>query len=54
MTRTKILSAFFIVTLVYVLLSFFAGRDGIIVYNRLQKQKRAISRQKALIQKINE
>ena len=54
MTRTKILSAVFIGTLVYVLLSFFAGRDGIIVYNRLQKQKRAISRQTALIQKINE
>ena len=54
MTRTKILSSVFIGTLVYVLLSFFAGRDGIIVYNRLQKQKRAISRQTALIQKINE
>ena len=54
MTRTKILSAVFTGTLVYVLLSIFAGRDGIIVYNRLQKQKRAISRQTALIQKINE
>ena len=54
MTQKKILSAVCIGTLVYVLLSFFAGRDGIMVYNRLQKQKRAISRQTSLIQKINE
>ena len=51
---TKTLSAFFAGTLVYVLLSFFAGRDGIIVYNQLQKQKRAISRQTSLIQKIHD
>ena len=54
MKRTKILSAVFIGTLVYVLLSFFAGRDGIIVYNQLQKQKRVISRQTAIIQKIHD
>ena len=54
MTLTKTLSAFFAGTLVYVLLSFFAGRDGIIVYNQLQKQKRAISRQTSLIQKIHD
>ena len=48
------LSAVFIGTFVYVLLSIFAGRDGIIVYNQLQKQKRAISRQTSLIQKIHE
>ena len=48
------LSAVFIGTFVYVLLSIFAGRDGIIVYNRLQKQKRAISRQTSLIQKIHD
>lgn len=54
MTRTKMLSAVFIGTFVYVLLSIFAGRDGIIVYNQLQKQKRAISRQTSLIQKIHD
>mgnify|MGYP000845753895 CR=1 FL=1 len=54
MTLTKTLSAFFAGTLVYVLLSFFAGRDGIIVYNQLQKQKRVISRQTAIIQKIHD
>lgn len=54
MTRIKTLSAVFTGTLVYVLLSIFAGRDGIIVYNQLQKQKRAISRQTALIQKIHD
>ena len=48
------LSAVFIGTFVYVLLSIFAGRDGIIVYNQLQKQKRAISRQTSLIQKIHD
>jgi len=54
MMRIKMLSAFFAGTFVYVLLSFFAGRDGIIAYNQLQRQKRAISRQTALIQKIHD
>ena len=54
MMRIKTLSAFFAGTLVYVLLSFFAGRDGIIAYDQLQKQKRVISRQTALIQKIHD
>ncbi|MGI0530653.1 FtsB family cell division protein [Treponema socranskii] len=54
MMRIKTLSAFFAGTLVYVLLSLFAGRDGIIAYDQLQRQKRAISRQTALIQKIHD
>jgi cell division protein FtsB len=54
MTRTKCLIAVLFGTLVYTLLSLFAGRDGIWVYRQLEEQKREISRRTASIQKIND
>jgi Septum formation initiator len=54
MTRSKYLAAVLFGTLVYTLLSLFAGRDGILVYRQLQEQKREISKRTAAIQKIND
>ncbi|HAH63704.1 MAG TPA: septum formation initiator [Treponema sp.] len=54
MTRTKYLTAVLLGTLVYTVISLFAGRDGICVYRQLEKQKREISRRTAEIQKIND
>ena len=52
MMRTKSFIAAFAGTFVYAFLSFCAGRDGMLVYKKLQEQKHEISRQTAAIQKI--
>ncbi len=53
MIRTKILVAAFLGTFVYASLSFFFGRNGIVSYGHLQKQKIEISRQTDIIQNLN-
>jgi cell division protein FtsB len=54
MVHKKCLTAVLLGTLVYTLLSFFFGRDGIWVYRQMQEQKRNISKRTASIQKIND
>lgn len=54
MTQTKSLAAVFVGTLAYVLLSLFAGRDGMSAYRTLQEQKLDISGRTAAIQKIRD
>ena len=44
----------FVGTLVYVLVSFTAGQNGIKCYSQLEEQKREISRQTSIIQNIND
>lgn len=53
MKRIKILIAIFISTFSYVALSFFAGKNGLWVYNQLFEQKKEIARQTDAIQAIN-
>ncbi|MFA6855688.1 MAG: septum formation initiator family protein [Treponema sp.] len=54
MIHKKCLTAVLLGTLVYTMLSFFVGRDGIWVYRQMQKQKWDISKRTASIQKIND
>ena len=53
MNRAKYLSAVFIGTLVYVLLSVSFGQNSLHCYNQMEEQKRVISRQTSDIQNIN-
>lgn len=53
MEKIKVLFAIFIGTLAYVVLSFIAGDNGMLSYNQLVEQKKAIARQTELIQNIN-
>ena len=53
MNRAKYLSAVFIGTLVYVLLSVSFGRNSIHCYKQMEEQKRLISKQTSDIQNIN-
>ncbi len=53
MGRMKFLFALFAGTLVYTVLSFVAGNNGVLVYNKLVEQKKAIARQTEIIQSIN-
>jgi len=53
MNHIKVLSAVFIGTLVYVLVAFIAGDNGILSYNKLNEQKMQIARQTEAIQNIN-
>ncbi len=53
MIRTKVLISIFIGTFIYVLVSFIAGDNGILGYNKLVEQKKDIARQTELIQNIN-
>lgn len=53
MIRTKVLVSIFIGTFVYVLVSFVAGNNGILGYNKLLEQKKEIARQTEIIQNIN-
>ena len=53
MIRTKLITSAFLGTLVYVILSFIAGNNGVWSYNQLEKQKIEIARHTELIQNIN-
>lgn len=53
MIRTRLLTSFFISTIVYCLISFFAGQNGLSVYNQLKDQKIEIAKQTNEIEKIN-
>ena len=53
MNRAKYLSAVFIGTLVYVLLSVSFGQNSLHCYNQMEEQKRLISKQTTEIQNIN-
>lgn len=53
MEKIRVLFAIFIGTLVYVVVSFVAGDNGILGYNQLVEQKKSIARQTELIQNIN-
>lgn len=53
MKRIKFLIAVFISTFSYVLISFVAGKNGLMVYNQLLQQKKEIARQTDMIQSIN-
>ncbi len=53
MNRAKYLSAVFIGTLVYVLLSVSFGQNSIHCYNQMEEQRRLISKQTSEIQNIN-
>ena len=53
MNRTKYLAAIFFGTFVYVLLSMTFGQNSLYCYNKMEEQKRIISRQTADIQNIN-
>lgn len=53
MRKVKILFAIFTGTFVYAFVSFVAGNNGILGYNKLLEQKRAIVRQTEMIQNIN-
>ncbi len=53
MNHIKVLLSVFIGTLVYVLISFVAGDNGIVSYNKLNEQKKIVARQTELIQNIN-
>lgn len=53
MIRTKVLISIFIGTFAYVLVSFIAGNNGILGYNKLLEQKKEIARQTEIIQNIN-
>lgn len=53
MGKIKVLFAIFTGTLVYALVSFIAGDNGILGYNQLLEQKKNIARQTEVIQNIN-
>ena len=53
MNRAKYLSAVFIGTFIYVLLSVTFGQNSIHCFNQMEEQKRIISRQTTEIQNIN-
>lgn len=53
MNHIKVLSSVFIGTLVYVMVAFVAGDNGILSYNKLNEQKMQIARQTEAIQNIN-
>ena len=53
MNRAKYLSAVFLGTFVYVLLSITFGQNSLRCYSQLEEQKRLISRQTTDIQNIN-
>ncbi len=53
MNRAKYLAAVFLGTFVYVLLSMTFGQNSLHCYNKLEEQKRLISRQTSDIQNIN-
>ncbi len=53
MNRAKYLAAVFFGTLVYVLLSMTFGQNSLHCYNKMEEQKRLISRQTSDIQNIN-
>ena len=53
MKRIKVLIAVFISTFSYVVVSFIAGKNGLMVYNQLLQQKKEIARQTDMIQSIN-
>lgn len=54
MKRLRFLSAALAGTFVYVLVSVFAGRDGILVYRHQEEQKRILSVRTEQIQKTND
>jgi cell division protein FtsB len=54
MKRFRFLSAACAGTVFYVLVSFFAGRDGLLAYRQQQEQKRILSVRTGQIQKIND
>ena len=53
MNRAKYLAAIFFGTFVYVLLSMTFGQNSLYCYNKMEEQKRIISRQTSDIQNIN-
>lgn len=53
MNRAKYLTAVFLGTFVYVLLSMTFGQNSIYCYNQMEEQKRIISKQTSEIQNIN-
>ena len=53
MNRAKYLAAIFLGTFVYVLLSMTFGQNSLHCYNKMEEQKRLISRQTSDIQNIN-
>jgi cell division protein FtsB len=53
MNRAKYLAAIFLGTFVYVLLSMTFGQNSLYCYNKMEEQKRIISRQTSDIQNIN-
>lgn len=53
MNRAKYLAAIFLGTFVYVLLSMTFGQNSLHCYNKMEEQKRLISRQTTEIQNIN-
>ena len=53
MNRAKYLSAIFLGTFVYVLLSVTFGQNSLHCYNKMEEQKRLISKQTSEIQNIN-
>ncbi len=53
MKKIKVLFAVFVGTLAYTVLSFIAGNNGILGYNKLVEQKKDIVRQTEIIQNIN-
>lgn len=53
MNGIKVLSSVLLGTLVYVLVSFVAGANGVLSYNKLSEQKKSITRQTEVIQNIN-
>ena len=53
MNRAKYLAAIFFGTFVYVLLSMTFGQNSLYCYNKMEEQKRIISRQTSEIQNIN-
>ena len=53
MIKSRFLLATFVGIFVYTLVSFIAGRNGVICYTQLNEQKKEISLQVANIQNIN-
>lgn len=53
MGKIKVLFAIFVGTVAYTVLSFIAGNNGILGYNKLVEQKKDIARQTEIIQNIN-
>lgn len=53
MNGIKVLASVLFGTLVYALVAFVAGANGVLSYNKLNEQKKSITRQTELIQNIN-